>query len=90
MILRKLLCSERQQCLRVLQRRRPNSFFSVSEANIWDSVQQLGLNWELCICKGVFFPGKLKGMLKWIEFDLDVAAQDAVVECLTFYSVHCW
>lgn len=37
-----------------------------------------------------FFPGKRKGMLKLIELDLDVAAQNAVVECLTFYSVHCW
>lgn len=64
--------------------------FSVSEANIWDSLQQLGLNWELCICKGVFFPGKLKGMVKLMELDSDVACQDAVVECLTFYSVHCW
>lgn len=68
--------------------RKPSSLFSVSEANIWDSIQQLGLNWELCICKGVFFPGKPKGMFKLME--LDVAAQDAVVEHLTFYSVHCW
>lgn len=74
----------------MLQRRKPNSLFSVSEANIGDSLQQLGLNWELCIYKGVFFPRKPKGMLKLIKLDSDVAAQDAAVECLTFYSVHCW
>lgn len=45
--------------------------------------------WGAVHLQGCLFPGKPEGMLKLIRFDTDVAGQDTVRECFTFYAVHC-